>query len=979
MTRSIRVPLAWISALTLAAGVSCSEMNVTAVDVAFVQVLPDTASVVVGASRQLEVRLEDAAGNALTGRPVTWSSSDPGVVGVEGDGRITGVTAGSATVTASSGTASADARVTVLAAGELFADPPRAVLSSVQSGGPVTVGVGIGNAGTGSVNGLQATIAYANGQPTGWLQATLLGTSTPTALHLTATPGSLPAAVYQATVTISSATPGAASTPVPVEFTVTAFMPSIALGESAVQFQAAQGAGDPAPSTVSVTNAGGGVLTGLGASITYEAGQPGGWLAASLSPATAPSTLTLSASAGALPAGTYNATVHIVSPVADNSPRALPVTLTVGAPPPAIALSETSRLFTATAGGADPGPHQITITNAGGGTLGGLSARVVYPSGQAADWLVPILSGPVAPATLSIGPRIGSLAPGTYTATVEVISTSATNSPQPISVTLQVGAPATPPTIVLAPDTATFAATAGAANPAARTIQVANGGGGTLDNLTATVSYGTGQAGWLAATLGASAAPTTLVLQPDITGLAAGTYTATVAVASTAASNSPGTVSVTLNVAAQQVPPAIALSRNTVGFAAIAAAGNPASQTVDISNSGGGTLSGLATQIRYTSGQPSGWLAASLGATTAPSTLTLNATTGLLLPGTYTAVVDVQAPGTSNSPQSIAVTFQVTAPVLPPSIGLNPSSVTFNATAGGSNPASQAIAVANSGGGTLTDLSTSVTYGSGQPTGWLAATLGATSAPTNITVAATTGSLPAGTYTATVEVRSSVASNSPQTVAVTFQVAAAPVPPAISLSRTSVSFAATAGGGNPSAQTVDIGNSGGGSLDDLTTSISYASGQPTGWLTATLASNTAPTQLTLQAVTGSLAAGTYSATVDVRSAKSSNSPRAITVTFQVAPSALAPAAPTNLRARARGDDEIMLNWDDNANNETQYVVQRSALGPGLWTFSVTLPANTNNYRDEDLRADTRYWYRVLACNAAGCTASGIVDERTDDD
>jgi uncharacterized protein YjdB len=74
----------------------------TLVPVASVQVTPATASVVVGATVQLTATPLDSAGNALTGRTITWQSGDAGVASVSVSGLVTGVTAGSATITAAS-------------------------------------------------------------------------------------------------------------------------------------------------------------------------------------------------------------------------------------------------------------------------------------------------------------------------------------------------------------------------------------------------------------------------------------------------------------------------------------------------------------------------------------------------------------------------------------------------------------------------------------------------------------------------------------------------------------------------------------------------------------------------------------------------------------------------------------------------------------------------------------------------------------
>jgi hypothetical protein len=108
----------------------------------------------------------------------------------------------------------------------------------------------------------------------------------------------------------------------------------------------------------------------------------------------------------------------------------------------------------------------------------------------------------------------------------------------------------------------------------------------------------------------------------------------------------------------------------------------------------------------------------------------------------------------------------------------------------------------------------------------------------------------------------------------------------IGLSPTSVTFTATAGGSDPAVQTVDVTNTGTGALSGLAVGTpSYQGGEPTGWLAASIAASTAPTTVTLTPTLGSLAAGTYHATVDVTSSASgvTNSPQTITVTFTVNP------------------------------------------------------------------------------------------------
>jgi hypothetical protein len=149
----------------------------------------------------------------------------------------------------------------------------------------------------------------------------------------------------------------------------------------------------------------------------------------------------------------------------------------------------------------------------------------------------------------------------------------------------------------------------------------------------------------------------------------------------------------------------------------------------------------------------------------APYTCSTQPTTGSLAAGTYNATVQVSCTGATNTPQSYTVAFTVN-PVSSPTISLSPTSLTFNATVGGGNPSSQNVTVSNSGGGTLAVPTTSITYHSGS--GWLTVTESGSSAPYTLKTQPATGSLAAGTYTATVNVSSSGATNSPQPYTVSF-------------------------------------------------------------------------------------------------------------------------------------------------------------------------------------------------------------------
>ena len=83
--------------------------------VASVEVTPPEATIFVGASEQLTAVTTDAGGSVLTGRAVTWQSSNPSVATVNPNGLVTGVRGGGpVTITATSEGQSGTAQITVL-------------------------------------------------------------------------------------------------------------------------------------------------------------------------------------------------------------------------------------------------------------------------------------------------------------------------------------------------------------------------------------------------------------------------------------------------------------------------------------------------------------------------------------------------------------------------------------------------------------------------------------------------------------------------------------------------------------------------------------------------------------------------------------------------------------------------------------------------------------------------------------------------
>ena len=93
--------------------VASGTTSASTAPVASLTLSPASLTLGIGSTQQLSVALKDASGNTLTGRTVSWSSSNTAVASVSAVGLVTGVGAGTATITATSEGQSGMASATV--------------------------------------------------------------------------------------------------------------------------------------------------------------------------------------------------------------------------------------------------------------------------------------------------------------------------------------------------------------------------------------------------------------------------------------------------------------------------------------------------------------------------------------------------------------------------------------------------------------------------------------------------------------------------------------------------------------------------------------------------------------------------------------------------------------------------------------------------------------------------------------------------
>jgi hypothetical protein len=320
-------------------------------------------------------------------------------------------------------------------------------------------------------------------------------------------------------------------------------LPELSLTPTSSSWTAPQGTNPPSQ-PLSVKNVGGG-------SLTWSAVSDVGWLSGSPAGATLlpgeSTPVTLSVVTALAPGvGTWTGHWTVTSSQATNSPQVFTATFTVSAVP-VISLSPASLIFDAPQGGANPSPAPVTLTNAGFGSM---------PWGASSDapsWLsVSPASGTLASGDnqiLTISINTNGLAEGTYLAAIHVTGTGASNTPQAVSVTLNVNAS---PKIGVNPKSFSFSVSVDHTVSSASAASVTNTGSGTLNWGAATT------AGWLGYSPGGGAltalASEPLLLTANGSGMAPGFYTTTLEVSDPSALNSPQTIAVDLTVTPSDKP-----------------------------------------------------------------------------------------------------------------------------------------------------------------------------------------------------------------------------------------------------------------------------------------------------------------------------------------------------------------------------------------------------------------------------------------
>ena len=193
----------------------------TEVGIAAVRLTPDSAAVLAGDETRLNATVVDDDGEEVRDAVLEWSSTDPAVATVDGQGMVQGNAPGTARISAKVAGASGSAVIHVLPPPSI-AVSQSVVAMAVGAGGPPPEPrtVSVSNGGAGSVGQLAVRVLHPAGSPT-WLGAELADTGAPTTLSLTVATEGLTPGEHTATVEITSSEAGVSPIEVAAALTLT--------------------------------------------------------------------------------------------------------------------------------------------------------------------------------------------------------------------------------------------------------------------------------------------------------------------------------------------------------------------------------------------------------------------------------------------------------------------------------------------------------------------------------------------------------------------------------------------------------------------------------------------------------------------------------------------------------------------------------------------------------------------------------------
>ena len=478
---------------------------------------------------------------------------------------------------------------------------------------------------------------------------------------------------------------------------------------------------------------------------------------------------------------------------------------------PTLTVSTPELNFLQDAGTQSPPSQTFSITSAPANALVSLSGT--------ASWLYYSQSSATAPSIVTVNVIPTGLSVGVYTASITVSSAGAVNR----SVLIRLTVTSVPPSNAN-PTQLAFTYVTGSGLPDSQQFYVnAN---------SQAFSVNVNQP-WLFASVNTATNPAIVTVSVNPYGLQAGTHSGLVTITFATNPVSYQLVNVTLTVdeGAQ-----LWTTSGPVKFNYKYGDAAPASQFLSISYA---SVIVFIAEVNSTGG----WLKIANNTNTGftPANIELAADPTGLVAGTYSGSVVINSPGVLGS-VTVPVTLIVTGA---PALSVSPSTLTFEATAGGAEQSK----AANISSAAPTGYTATVALGAE----WLGISPASGNAPQALTVKVSPANLGPGTYRGSIIFAAPGAGSGGQLLGVTLTVTGTV---SLTASPQSLSFTAAAPGTPPAAQAITV-------TSNFPATVAAASSP--GWLSVTPLSGSTPASFSVSVVTAGLAAGVYNGTVTISS------------------------------------------------------------------------------------------------------------------
>ena len=420
-------------------------------------------------------------------------------------------------------------RKVLVAAAPTFTVSPASLTVSAASGAPAVAPQQIAVAST--VSGLGWTAQAAAESGGDWLAVSPTSGLAPGVIAVNVDVANLAPGSYRGQVTVQAPLAVPATQTAAVELTVgSALPPELRVEPTSIGFETRVGAGNPPTETLRIENAGGSTLEWT---LQAETASGGKWLTVSLTSGSAspgsPSVVQVNANVADLTAGVYSGSVRVDSPDT-NQIETVSVTLLLTEVTQTILVSQSGLLFTGVEGGEVVPSQSFGILNTGqgamswtveGSALAGGNWLIVSPTSGSSE------AGSLEILLVEVGVNVGGLSAGQYSGLIRVEAPGANNTPQFVTVELNVLRTGSNPGVLVRPTGLIFSAPAGT-SPGSQSVRLATPVPGSVEARSGLLTSDGGN--WLRALPGNVAIspdePRSITLQPFSDDLVPGVYRA---------------------------------------------------------------------------------------------------------------------------------------------------------------------------------------------------------------------------------------------------------------------------------------------------------------------------------------------------------------------------------------------------------------------------------------------------------------------